>query len=150
MTTEQTPRGAAKTFSHERSGYTLVELMVSMGSASVLMAGLASCIYVASLAFDEGNSGTTAGTRMAADVLEDVMADIHYALDFSERQPNSVTFTVPDRDGDANPETLRYAWSGTQGDPLTLEHNGGPPATIVQDVQQFNLNFLERAIGPSP
>ena len=87
---------------------------------------------------------------MAAEVLDEVMTDIHYALDFSERQPNAVTFTVPDRNGDSLPETIRYAWSGISGDPLTYEQNGGPPATIAEDVQQFNLDYLERTMGPSP
>ena len=41
-----------------------------------------------------------------------MLADLQLATGFTERTTKAATFTVPDRDGDSKPETLRYAWSG--------------------------------------
>ena len=61
--------------------------------------------------------------------LVELLADLEFALAFSEKTDHALTFTVPDRDGDFISETIRYAWSGTPGDPLTRQYNGGAVAT---------------------
>lgn len=119
-----------------RGGYTLVELMVAMVGASVLMVGLSSTIFIALKATDTSNTPTSA-TIEGYSALNDLLSDLEFALSFSEQTPNAITFTVPDRDGDSNPETIRYAWSGTPGDPLTRQYNGGTVATLVEDVHVF-------------
>jgi hypothetical protein len=67
-------------------------------------------------------------------------------MSFSERTANAVTFKVPDRTGDELPETIRYSWSGTAGDPLQIEYNGSAPATLVADVNQFDLSYSLRTM----
>ena len=62
------------------------------------------------------------------------ICELNYALSFTERPVNVVEFTVADRDGDESPEFIRYAWSGTPGDPLTRQYNGGTIAELVRDV----------------
>ncbi len=88
--------------------------------------------------------------RTSKEVLDRITRDLSESLAFSERSSRVVSFTVPDRDGDSIPETIRYAWSGAAGDPLTLEHNGGPAQTIAEGVQRFNLAYLLRTVGPPP
>ena len=124
--------------SRNRAGHTLIELVMAMGLAAMLMGGLASTIYISSRALD-GAGSAPVQTLSAAETMDDVMADLQYALSFSERTANAVTFQVPDRDGDDSPETIRYSWSGTPGDPLLMEYNGSAPAVLVNDVQQFDL-----------
>lgn len=123
-------------------GHTLIELVVSMSAASLLMAGMLGSIFIASQAFE--GSDVQRETNQTADVLSDFMADVRHATSFSERTANSLTFKVPDRDGDLTPETVRYAWSGIAGDPLTYQYNGGPSTTIADNVHQFNLTCLTR------
>lgn len=130
-----------------RRGYTLIELIVSMGSATMLIAGLASALFTSSSAMSL-DSGSQAKRQQSAEIQADLMADLQYALNFSERTANAVTFTVPDRDGDSNPETIRYAWSGTAGDPLTYEYNNGTAVTLADDVQSFDLSYLTRTMQP--
>lgn len=125
-----------------RPGYSLIELVVSMGSATMLLVGLASTIFISSRALD-GNSALKKRTDASA-VLGDVVSDMSHAIRFSERTANAVTFTVPDRDGDTRPDTIRYAWSGTPGDPLMYSFDGEPEVAIADDVQTFNLTFLTR------
>ncbi|MBU0718885.1 MAG: hypothetical protein KJ749_11600 [Planctomycetes bacterium] len=51
-------------------------------------------------------------------------------------------FTVPDRGHDpAGDELIRYAWSGTPGDPLTYEYNGGAAVDLIPEVFEFNLAY---------
>lgn len=131
-----------------RAGYTLIELLAATASSAILVAGSASTLYIASRALDTGADGNR-HTRIAAEVLGDMMADVRHARRFTERTATAITFTVPDRDGDGQDETLRYAWSGTPGDPLTYEYNGGGATTIAADVQAFNLTSLTREmVGP--
>jgi hypothetical protein len=64
-------------------------------------------------------------------------ADLEFALAFTEQSARAVTFLVPDQSGDAKLETVRYAWSGTPGDPLTRQFNGGAVAVVLENVHVF-------------
>ncbi|MBM4074622.1 MAG: hypothetical protein FJ267_03150, partial [Planctomycetes bacterium] len=92
-----------------------------------------------------GDTGTGA-RAIATDVQKDLLADLQRATGFTERTAKAVTFTVPDRDGNGRPETLRYAWSGTAGNPLTLQVNGGPVQNIALNVQQFALSYQTKSL----
>ena len=128
-----------------RSGYSLVELIVAVGASVVLMGGMASAIIVSNQGLDAPES--VSGQRLdAVDAQRDLLADIQHALAFTERTTHAVTFLVPDRDSDGDVETTRYAWSGTPGDPLTYEYNGGSPITLAEDVHQFDLSFLTQTL----
>ncbi len=119
-----------------RSGSTLAEMMVALVSASALMVGTASAIFVAVQGTDTSNTPTSA-TIDGSVALNDVLSELEFALSFSEQSATAITFTVPDRDGDSNPETIRYAWSGTPGDPLTRQYNGGTAANVAVNVHVF-------------
>lgn len=128
-----------------RGGFTLIELSVSLVSSVLLMAGLTSAIYISSQTLDM-DSSTSRQSVIASEVLGDMTADLALARSFSERTATAVTFEVPDRDGDLHPETIRYAWSGTPGDPLTYQYNGGTAITIATDVQSLELAAFTRSI----
>ncbi len=133
-----------------RTGFTLIELMISMGTASILIVGLGSAIYLSGRALDDGASSPV-DAALAADVLNDVLADLQHAQNFSERTATAVTFAVPDRDGDQTPDTIRYAWTGVVGDPLTYEYNNAAPVAVAHNVQDLNFTFLERfMLAPPP
>lgn len=72
--------------------------------------------------------------------MTDLLADIQLAQSFSENTTTAVTFTVPDRNGDNNPETIRYAWSGNAGDPLTRQYNSGAVVTVAENVHTFHID----------
>lgn len=122
--------------STSRAGYTLAELVVALLGASVLMVGLSSTLFIALQASDTSTTPTTA-TIDGNEALSELLSDMEFALSFSEQTATAITFSVPDRDGDSNPETIRYAWSGTPGDPLTRQYNGGTVATLVDNVHDF-------------
>jgi hypothetical protein len=105
-------------------------------SASILLAGLSSSLFIALRATETAATPTSSRIKANA-ALGELQADLEFALAFTEQSPNAIAFLVPDRDGDGQVETLRYAWSGTPGDPLTKQSNGGTVAAILEDVHLF-------------
>lgn len=124
-------------------GYTLIELVVSMIGVSVLAAGLAASLSIATQSLSVGD-GDLADARAAHRVLAQLHRDAQSATAFSELTPSSVAMTVPDRDGDSVPEVIRYAWSGVVGDPLTAAYSGQGERNIAENVQSFSLAWLTR------
>lgn len=135
-------------YPHQK-GMTLVELVMSVAILSILAGAAGSAIVIATRAaqLGAGDASEWPDTTEAADRIG---ANLEVAIGFTERTDTAVTFTVPDRDGDGAPETLRYAWSGIAGDPLVYQYNGGLPATIAQDVHYFDLSYLLRTVAGSP
>ncbi len=131
---------AISRMSARRSGYSLIELSVSLAAAVVLTVGMASAVVVTNQSLTLSDTGN--GSRaLATDVQRDFLADVQRATGFIERTANAVTLTVPDRTGDGLPDTLRYAWSGVAGAPLTLQMNGGTVRNLLTNVQQFDLSY---------
>jgi hypothetical protein len=129
------PRGAAR-----RPAVTLAELAVSIAVTGLLAGAIVSSILIASHALPERSAATTAVIGDTA-LLQDLATDLAEAVSFTQRNAQSVEFMVPDRTGDGNADVLRYAWSGTAGDPLTRQINGGTVAPLAPAVQAFSLAY---------
>lgn len=121
---------------HRCSGYTLLEVSVALVGASMLMTALSSAVFLAMRATD-ASSLATKNAISGEFAVETLLSDLEFAILFTEKTATSITFQVPDRDGDDGVETIRYAWSGTPGDPLTREYNGGAATTIAENVHEF-------------
>ncbi|MEZ6134996.1 MAG: hypothetical protein R3C53_08820 [Pirellulaceae bacterium] len=129
-----------------KRGHTLLEMVAAMTAASILMGGLSAAVIVTSKAFRPESTAMHAKTTSNL-AQGDLLNDLRLATSFSERTNTAATFKVPDRDGDGLRETLRYAWSGTQGDPLTLSYNGSAPFVVANDVRHFSLNYLTTSLA---
>ena len=129
--------------------FTLIELLVSLSIMAVIFAALGSTIVLAARALDQ-EAGPAGGALAARRATDRMLAEISAATSFSERTATSVTFTVPDRDGDGLPDTIRYAWSGVAGDALTRQYNAGPAQPFADDVQRLNFTYLLRTMEPPP
>jgi len=130
---------------------TLVEMVMSLTIVSILLGACGSVMLLASRVMGISAAGPAVSMTAADAATDQVAADLQMALQITERTATAVTFTVPDRNGDSTPETLRYAWAGA-GSPLTREYNGqpGPAASMAENVQVFNLDWLLQAAGPPP
>ena len=129
------------------AGHTMIEVLLSVAIIATLMSVMAVSLAIASRALDSG-AGPGGQTRRAGEVIEEIDADLALALSFTERTATAVTFTVPDRDGDSNPETLRYSWTGSPENELLRQVNGGVAVTIAEDVQHFNLTYRLKIVDP--
>jgi len=126
-----------------RAGYTLLELVVNLASSSVLLVGLASTVYITTFAFSDVDE-TRAQAQIAA-VQADMMADLQCAKSFVVATSSNVTFTVPDRTGDGQDDTISYYESSPQGK-LMYSFNGQTPSVLVEDITACKFNFLTRTI----
>lgn len=129
-------------------GLSLVELLVAMAMSSTVLVGAVAAIGIGGRAFRASTEGVRSASAM--DVLEEVSADIELALAFTERSETATEFYVPDRTGDGAPELIRYTWSGTNGDPLTLSINGSTPVPVLRGVARLSLDYVVATIHGDP
>ncbi|MFH0980185.1 MAG: type II secretion system protein, partial [Planctomycetota bacterium] len=126
-------------------GFTLVELVVSMAIMTILGLAMASAVLIASHALPKEDDPSER-TAAAVEASEALAGDLVTAITITQAGPNVIEFIVPDRGhGAAGPETIRYAWSGTPGDPLTWQYNGGAAITIAEPVEAFSLAYTTEA-----
>lgn len=128
-----------------RRAFTLLELLFAMVAMTALMGGLASALMLASRAIpdDASPAAVAIDAYYAAD---QIAGELFCAQSFSERTATAITFTVADRDNDAIAETIRYAWSGTPGNPLTRQYNAATEVAIVDDVREFEIRYEVKTV----
>ena len=129
------------------AAFTVIELVLSMVATSVLIGGLASCLYLSVRVFDAQLD--TVDTTLAAEIQADIMRDLDRATTFSTRTPDSVTFNVPDETGDGVEETITYTFDPNVGT-LLLTFNG-TTTTILSGLSASQFSFLGRTMtGSAP
>jgi Tfp pilus assembly protein PilW len=130
--------------SRRQRGYSLVELMIALPMATLLMAGLAASVHLAGRSIPS-ETNLASATLAAGNGLELFAQELQYAAIVNTRTTTVVEFTLPDRNGDASGETIRYQWSGTAGAPLTRQINGSTSEIVVAEVNQFAVNYYTRS-----
>ena len=136
-----------KTNATNRGAFTLMEMVLSLFIVAILLTGVVSAMFIAQKAM--ASSTATADCMSTEDrVAQMITQDVSLATSITERTDKAITLVVPSRNGDATPETIRYAWSGVAGDPLTRQYNGGTVANIAANVYQFNLTYLLKTLNP--
>ncbi len=130
-------------------GFTLVELVASLGVTSIILGALGS-VFVLSASALPG----TRGAQVAIDRAEVGVAlsrlndDLLVATRVRKANSRAVVLTLPDRTDDGQPETVTWAWSGTAGEPLTRTQNGEPAEIILPNVTTLSLAFTLRSQTP--
>lgn len=123
-----------------RHAFTLIETVVSLTISSVLLMGIGSSIMLASRALPGDDSLIAANARTTT-IAHTLTTELSTALTVTQADPSTIAFTVPDRDNNGSSETIRYAWSGTPGAPLTRRYNSNPISLIANTLDDFNLTY---------
>lgn len=123
-----------------RSGFTLIELITSLAIMSILLGAMVSVIMIAAQALPNPDSRQVS-TVDAGRIIDEIAADLICAVTVTTASATEIEFAVADRDNDGLPETIRYFWSGTPGDPLTRQYNGGATVSVAENVQEFDLTY---------
>jgi len=126
--------------------FTLIELITSMAIMSVLMVAMGSAVLLASKAIPNRQSQPDTLIE-SGQVLRRICEELRTAIYVNTSSNNTVAFTVADRASDGVPEVISYSWSGTAGDPLTRQANGGTAVTVLDDVQQFDLSYEVKGVS---
>ncbi len=127
-------------------GLTLVEMVVAIAIISILMVSVTSAILIASRALPEADGPAARGLD-AARVADQIAAELYSAVSVSLCSATTIEFTV-ERSGVTH--TIRYEWSGTPGDPLIRQYDGGAAVTVLDNVQEFNLAYNCRTVEEEP
>jgi len=134
------PHTRSRTLVPGSRGFTLMELTLSLAVTSILLVAIGSTVMLAARALPDKTAPADRVIR-AGQAMREIAEDLQVARYLTERSATAVTISLPDRNGDGLPERVRYAWSGTPGDPLTRQYNDGPAAAVLDDVHQFNLTY---------
>ena len=140
-----------------RRGFSLAEIIIGAGILAMFMVGLPLAIRMARLAVPDGKS-TPSATMTASRVMELLTSDIAFATAVSstaQYDPNHLTITVPDQNGDGKSETIAYACGPAPPPPpppgtppskwLTRTFNG-TTVTLLDNVQEFNFTYDTLAV----
>jgi hypothetical protein len=123
-----------------QKGLTIVELLVSIAITTVIMFAIGSSMMVATRAMPDRDTPANA-VITTGEAAEQLAAELQYAISINNYSTSMIEFTMADRDGYGTPETIRYEWSGTPGDPLTRQYNGATVVEVLNAVQEFNLSY---------
>lgn len=125
----------------------MLEAVLASAITAIILLGIVSVFRLAS-----GAMSASAATTfpVAGEALDQISTDVNLAQSFSERTTTAITMTVPDRNGDGQPDTIRYSWAGTAGAPLLRQLNGGAAVAIAEDVRHFTLGYVLRTVPAAP
>jgi prepilin-type N-terminal cleavage/methylation domain-containing protein len=139
-------------FRRPQRAFTLVEVLVSVALVSLVFIACSSTMIMTVRALDASNGNDAAARAvLVRTAIDQMAAELKVATAITEQTPTAVTFTVPDRNGDNQPETIRYCWAGPRT-ALTRQYNGAPvpAAAWVENVENFGLEYLLKTVGPPP
>ncbi|MGH7135707.1 MAG: prepilin-type N-terminal cleavage/methylation domain-containing protein, partial [Pirellulales bacterium] len=135
-----------------RRGFSLAEVVVGSAVLAMFMLATPLAIRMASQGVPDGKNTASAAVD-ASRAMEVVASDLAFATSVSSKTSASLTFTVPDRNGDGQPETIQYYWTapaaGQPLAPLFRQYNGSAPAAIAKNVQEFSLVYDTRPVSSS-
>ncbi len=129
-----------------RRAFTLVELMVTMTIMAIIMTAVSSAMILTVHAIpDKDDVAVVRRGKLA--ILEKIAGELTYATALTEHTDTAVEFSVADRGhGAVGPEVIRYEWSGTAGDPLTRQYNGGTVVAVFAKVRDFKLTYAQSTL----
>lgn len=124
----------------KHAAFSLLEMVLSLTVLAIVFTAVGSVFVLAAKVIPAPDSAEAASVDQSA-ALTRLVEDLQQARYITAGSANSVTFVVADRTGDGLPDRLAYAWSGTEGDPLTLTINGSTPVSIAQNVKAFTPEY---------
>lgn len=126
-----------------RTGMTLLELMVSLPTATILIGAMAMCVTVMMRARTQDDL-LFKSTYDLSKALNYIASDVESATSHVSSSTTHLEFVVPDRNGDGLPEQMRYEWGGTTGtnaNKILWKYNTSTLSVLFDDVGAFNLKM---------
>ena len=97
---------------HPRSAFTLLEMVTALGVSTLLLVAMTSVISLSAKTLTIHDS-QAAQTCESFELGAQIGGDLKQATRFTEKENDSVQFSVPDRDGDGVSELIRYELVGS-------------------------------------
>lgn len=131
-----------------RTGFTLIELVISMVVMAVLLTAIGSALVLASSALPAPDDPLTQ-IDDASLALDRLTEDLYGAIAVTARSSTSIAITVPDRTGDAVDDSIVWSWGGSSGAPLRRKLGGKAATNVLDGVESFQLQFDLRSVTTS-
>ena len=127
--------------SRRRSGVTMMELIITLPTATVLIGAMAMCITIMMRAKSQDDT-LFRSTYDLSSAATQIASDIEMAVTHVSSSTTHIEFVVPDRNGDGLPEQMRYEWGGATGanaNKILWKYNQEPLSVLFDDVGTFDL-----------
>ena len=129
-----------------RYGHSLIEVMIALPLLTAIVLAAGGLIAVASKSRSL-SEGLIADQIASLQTSQQFLSDLQFAASIADSSDHSIEFSVSDRTGDGMPESIRYNWSGVEGDPLSYQINEMRPVVIAEKVDNFTLTQTIRKIS---
>lgn len=132
-----------------RSGVTFLELMVSLPTATVLIGAMAMCITITMRAKSQDDS-LFRTTYDLAGATSQIASDLELATALVTSSATHIEFVVPDRDGDALPEQMRYEWGGEKGtnaNKVLWKYKNEDASVLFDNVGAFSIQTNSTSVS---
>ncbi len=131
------------------AAFTLIEMVTALAISTLIITAMGSAVMVASAALP------TAGAEQlqkAGQQLDWLMIEVSEAYWIKTATGTELTFTVPDRNGDDQPELISYTWDGNSGSPLYRTYNTASPEAVASGIDSFSVSSTTSAylLGVTP
>jgi hypothetical protein len=127
--------------SERRNGLSLLEMMVTLPTATVLIGAMSMCVTIMMRAKSQDDT-LFRGSYDLSTAVTQIASDIESAVSLVSSSATHIEFVVPDRNGDRLPEQMRYEWGGSSGpnaNKIFWKYNQNPLAILFDDVGAFQL-----------
>jgi hypothetical protein len=134
-----------------RDGFSALELMVSLPTATVLIGAMSMCVTMMMRAQNQDDT-LFRGAYDLSNAASQISSDIESAVSHVSSSATHIELVVPDRDGDRLPEQIRYEWGGTSGtnaNKILWKYNQNPLSVIFDDVGAFGLQYTHTLASSS-
>lgn len=120
-----------------RAGFTLVELVIVIAILGVIAVGFGGIVTLLVANWEGTTASVAVGQEIRASLSRAVfdVRGMDPTVDPTKLQPHSFTYT--DQDG----KVVTLSWSGTPGDPLIRQVQGGPQVIVVENVQELEFSY---------
>lgn len=122
-----------------RGGFSLLEMVVTMGVLALVMTVMTSIMMTTAKALP---SATDADVRLDADerALREALWLVADGKQVTANATNKLAIMAPDVDGDASDDEVTFTFAGSAGNPLVMQL-AGTDVALVRDVQEFAFEF---------
>lgn len=127
------------------SGFTLIEMVMSLTIVSVIMVSIGSVMVLMSKAIPTEDSDSVIQSRYQRDLLL-LKRELEMATEISAITSNSISFTVPDRDSDGRPEELIVSNAG-DNQPLVISYNGTLEHQLIGRIDNFKVSLVKDTVN---
>ncbi len=126
-----------------RLGFTLPEVVVALAISSIIVISLNSTLTLAVRSVPSVNSEVQRDIEFSR-ILRQIETEAETCLRVLHASMDSFSIIVADRDGDANPEKIRYFTAGTGIKSLYRQYNSDEPEFLFDDLADLAVSFEEQ------